>query len=42
MSAVRIPAPAIAVESGVPACPDPMMMASYFCEMVMLSLPIGI
>src|ERR1700675_1759550 len=38
--AVCIPAAASAVERGVPACPEPMMMASYCCGVDMITLAI--
>src|SRR6202521_1591018 len=38
--AVCIPAAASAVERGVPACPEPMMMASYCCAVVIGTLAI--
>src|ERR1700681_4229066 len=39
--AVCIPPSASAVERGVPACPEPMMMASYCCEVDISTLAIG-
>src|ERR1700693_1539651 len=41
MRAVCIPAAASAVERGVPACPEPMMMASYCCAVDIGTLAIG-
>src|SRR5580700_552389 len=34
MRTVRMPASASAVDSGVPACPEPMMMASDCCGVI--------
>src|SRR5579872_274837 len=41
INAVCMPAPARAVESGVPACPAPMMMASYCAELVICRFVAG-
>src|ERR1700724_2564996 len=41
MRAVCIPDAASAVERGVPAWPEPMMMASYCCGVDMITLAIG-
>src|SRR4029077_10580870 len=41
MRAVCIPAAASAVERGVPACPEPMMMASYCCAVDIGTLAMG-
>jgi len=41
MMAVCIPAPAREMASGFPACPDPMMMASYGCAVV-ISARLGV